>query len=89
MISLVQIKLAVSHKFPFLATGGRHGYGTSLGKLDNGLAIDLSRLDGVHVDARDATLTVGGGTIFRQIYPEVYAAGFEIRSLMVLLSPMT
>lgn len=80
----MQVKLARSIKLPFLATGGRHGYGTSFGKLDQGLAIDLSQLDSASVNAKAGTLTVGGGTIFRQVYDIVYNAGFEIR-----LSPPT
>ncbi|KAI1502629.1 FAD-binding domain-containing protein [Biscogniauxia marginata] len=74
------VKVARDLNFPFLATGGRHGYGTSLGKLDKGLAIDLSQLDSVRVDAKAGTLTVGGGTRFRQIVDPVYNAGFEIQT---------
>ncbi|KAI0437383.1 hypothetical protein F4803DRAFT_566114 [Xylaria telfairii] len=74
------VKLARSIKLPFLATGGRHGYGTSFGKLDQGLAIDLSQLDSASVDAKAGTLTIGGGTIFRQVYDMVYEAGFEIQT---------
>ncbi|KAK8137628.1 hypothetical protein PG984_003121 [Apiospora sp. TS-2023a] len=35
-------KLATIFKIPFLVMGSRHGYSTSLGKLQNGLSIDLS-----------------------------------------------
>ncbi|KFA79676.1 hypothetical protein S40288_09082 [Stachybotrys chartarum IBT 40288] len=72
------VRIAKANKVPFLATGGRHGFGTALGKLDDGIAIDLSSFDSVRVDATARTLTVGGGTRFESIYDPVYAAGFEM-----------
>ncbi|KAI1496962.1 hypothetical protein F5X99DRAFT_413572 [Biscogniauxia marginata] len=74
------IQLAGSHKIPFLATGGRHGFGTTLGRLDEGLAIDLSGFDSVQVDADVATATVGGGATFADIYEPIFAAGYEIQT---------
>jgi FAD/FMN-containing dehydrogenase len=67
------------HNISFLATGGRHGYGTSLGKMHDGLAIDLSQLNTVVVNQSAATLTIGGGVRFRDIVDPVYEAGFQIR----------
>jgi hypothetical protein len=52
-----------------LATGGRHGYGTKFSELKNELAIDLNLLDSVVINKKTVTLTVGGDTIFRNIYP--------------------
>ncbi|KUI74338.1 hypothetical protein VM1G_09891 [Cytospora mali] len=39
------VKLATTHNISILATGRRHGYTTTLEKLQNGLAIDLSKLN--------------------------------------------
>ncbi|KAI0469320.1 Glucooligosaccharide oxidase [Xylaria cf. heliscus] len=70
--------IARSIDLPLLGTGGRHATSTTLSELKNGLAIDLSNLNSVSVDAKAATLTVGGGAQFGDIYHDVYNAGFEM-----------
>lgn len=75
---IIQVRLARQNNLNFLATGGRHGYTSTYGRLRNGLAIDLSKLNSVSVDRDDATLTIGGGTIARQILRPVAEAGFEL-----------
>ncbi|KAL2862192.1 FAD-binding oxidoreductase [Aspergillus lucknowensis] len=72
------VRIAKAWKLPFLATGGRHSSTTTLGKLQNGLAIDLSALNSVQVDADSETLTVGGGAVFGDIPGPVYEAGFQM-----------
>ncbi|KLU89215.1 hypothetical protein MAPG_08189 [Magnaporthiopsis poae ATCC 64411] len=72
------VKLATKFKIPFLATGGRHGYVTTLGRLQNGLAIDLSLLNKFSIDRKAATLTVGPGVRFSQIFGPLYEAGFQV-----------
>ncbi|KAI1129659.1 FAD-binding domain-containing protein [Nemania abortiva] len=72
--------IAKSVNSPFLATGGRHGYSTTFGGVDQGLAIDLSLLNEVQVDSSKMTLTVGGGVLFKQIFDPIYGAGFEIQT---------
>ncbi|KAI1744616.1 Glucooligosaccharide oxidase [Xylaria scruposa] len=74
------VKLAVAHNVPLLATGGRHGYTTTLGKLQHGLAIDLSKLKTIDVNTTAATLAVGGGVTFAEILDPLYQAGFEIKT---------
>ena len=64
---------------PFLATGGRHGTATTLGNLQNGLALDLSQLNEVSINKSAATLTVGPGVLLRDIFDPVYQAGFQVR----------
>lgn len=71
--------MATQKDIPFLATGGRHGYGTTLGNLKNGLAIDLSQLNSIRVDKEAETVTIGGGVRWRDILDPVYEAGFEMR----------
>ncbi|KFA54577.1 hypothetical protein S40293_02227 [Stachybotrys chartarum IBT 40293] len=78
VVTLVQ--LAAEHEIPFLATGGRHGYSRTLTRLRNGLAIDLSSLDEVIVDAEAQTMTTGAGVIFGDIFEPLYNAGFLIQT---------
>ncbi|KAL4783258.1 hypothetical protein BJX76DRAFT_259533 [Aspergillus varians] len=72
------VKLAARYNISFLATGARHGYGNTLGNLQNGLALDLSLLDTLTVDADAETVTVGPGVKIGDIYEPVFAAGFEL-----------
>lgn len=75
----VQVKLAVANGVPFLATGGRHGYTTTLGRLQNGVAIDLSQFDTVEVNASARTVTVGGAVQIGELLDPLYDAGFWMR----------
>lgn len=79
-----KIKLAVSYDIPFLVTGGNHGYSTTFGTLDNGLNIDMRNLNSVSIDAAANTMTIGGGTIFNQVFDPLYNAGKEIREFALL-----
>ncbi|KAF4953187.1 hypothetical protein FGADI_6162 [Fusarium gaditjirri] len=74
------IKLATRHNVPFLATGARHGYTTTLGDLDNGLAIDLSHFKDFELDADAKTLTVGPGVTVGEIFDPLFNAGFDIQT---------
>lgn len=74
------IKLAASNEFPFLVTGGNHGYSATFGTLDDGLAIDMRNFNSVTINAAANTMTIGGGTIFNQIFDPLYNAGKEIQS---------
>ncbi|KAI9150503.1 Glucooligosaccharide oxidase [Paramyrothecium foliicola] len=74
------VRLARHLNIPFLATSSRHGFGRTLGKLHNGLAIDLSRLKSITVDKANATITVGPGTTSDDILAPIDAAGFEFPS---------
>ncbi|KAK9794409.1 putative FAD-binding PCMH-type domain-containing protein [Seiridium cardinale] len=73
------VQLSTSNRYPFLATGGRHGYTTTLGYLQDGVAIDLSKLNTVNVDQSAGTLTIGPGVRFRDIYNPVFEAGYELQ----------
>ncbi|KAI0200233.1 hypothetical protein F4808DRAFT_461098 [Astrocystis sublimbata] len=55
------VKLATSHNIPFLATGGRHGYTTTLATLTNGLAIDLKTVTSQCPGQVGSTLGAGVG----------------------------
>lgn len=73
------MKTANAANIPFFATGCRHGYGTTLGKMEDGLAIDLSRLGSVEVDRSSSAVTIGGSTKIRDVLKSVFAAGYQIR----------
>ncbi|KAI0879965.1 FAD-binding domain-containing protein [Annulohypoxylon maeteangense] len=74
------VKLATSHKIPFLATGGRHGYTTTYGNLHDGLAIDLSHFTSIKLDKTAETITVGPGVTVRDIFDPLYNAGFDLQT---------
>ncbi|KAI1174461.1 FAD-binding domain-containing protein [Nemania sp. FL0916] len=72
------VKTATTHKIPFLATGGRHGYGTSLGKLRNGLAVDLSNMKTLAIDAAAETVTIGPGVKIGDLIGPILEAGYQM-----------
>ncbi|KAF5558959.1 hypothetical protein FMEXI_154 [Fusarium mexicanum] len=74
------VKLATIHNIPFLATGARHGYTTTLGDLQNGLAIDLSHFKEFELDVDAKTLTVGSGVTVGEIFDPLFSAGFDIQT---------
>lgn len=61
-------------------TGKRHGYTTTLRGLKDGLAIDLSRMNSINVNAAAETVTIGPGVTAGDIFDPLYNAGFEIRT---------
>ncbi|KAI1120067.1 FAD-binding domain-containing protein [Nemania abortiva] len=74
------VKTANAANIPFIATGGRHHFGTTLQKLQEGLAIDLSRLKNVTIDKESSTVTIGGGAQIRDVLTPVSEAGYQIPS---------
>ncbi|KAK3311874.1 putative FAD-dependent oxidase [Apodospora peruviana] len=74
-------RFATACDIPFLATSGAHGFDTTLGRVKQGLEIDLSRFRAVSIDATANTLIVGGGVRFSDMIDAVYAAGKEISPL--------
>ncbi|KAL2275178.1 hypothetical protein FJTKL_02407 [Diaporthe vaccinii] len=72
------VKLATKHNIHFLATCGRHGYSTAHGKLQNGLAIDLRRLNSIELNTTAQTGTVGGGVTTGEVLDPLFEAGFEL-----------
>ncbi|KAK8108235.1 uncharacterized protein PG998_010248 [Apiospora kogelbergensis] len=74
------VKLARQQKVPLLATGGRHGISTTLAKMQGGVAIDLSKLNSISIDKKAATITVGPGVRFGDVYEPLYKAGFQIQT---------
>jgi hypothetical protein len=76
----LKVAVATANCVPFLATSaGRHGYSPSFGQLVDGLAIDLSNLNTVHVNAEANLMTVGGGVRIKDILEPLYRVGKELR----------
>ncbi|KAI0904511.1 hypothetical protein F4823DRAFT_634235 [Ustulina deusta] len=73
------LRVVTAKKIPFLVTSGRHGFNPSLGGLQNGLAIDLSRFDKLEIDTIADTLTIGPAVHTSDLLDPVYNAGYEIQ----------
>ncbi|PFH62262.1 hypothetical protein XA68_14393 [Ophiocordyceps unilateralis] len=73
------IKLATSHKIPFLTRGAGHSYSVTLAEFQHGLALDLSQFKSIEIDSDAETLTVGPGVTFNDIFDPLYQAGFQLR----------
>jgi hypothetical protein len=80
-LNISQVKFVTSQNISFLATGGRHGYTTTYKDLRDGLAIDLSRLNTLDINATAGTLTVGPGVTIGEVIGPLFDAGFDIREL--------
>ncbi|KAI0202890.1 hypothetical protein F4808DRAFT_458596 [Astrocystis sublimbata] len=72
------VKAAQEHGLPLLATGGRHGFSTTLAHVKGGVAIDLSQLNSISINKHASTLTIGGGVHFGEVFDPVYKAGFQV-----------
>ncbi|KAK0622036.1 hypothetical protein B0T17DRAFT_609009 [Bombardia bombarda] len=72
------VKLAVKSNVSFLATGGRHGYTTTLGRMQDGLAIDMSKFKSVVVNKAAKTLTIGAGVRTGEVIEPLWAAGLQL-----------
>lgn len=68
-----------------MSTGGGHGFAISLGKLANGIEIDLSNFNNVSVDVRANTLTIGGAVRIRDVLGPLGQAHKELRRCFSLV----
>lgn len=73
------LRYVTQNKIPFLATGGGHGYSTTLSGLHNALDVDLSNFKRIKVDASTNTMVVGAGSKFHDMFDPLYAAGKMMR----------
>lgn len=69
------MKYANKKNLPFLTYNGVHGALVSLGKMDHGVGISLSKLSGVKVAKDGKTATIGGGTMSKNVTDSLWAAG--------------
>jgi FAD/FMN-containing dehydrogenase len=68
------IAFARAHDAPLAVRGGGHN-GGGLGVVDDGVVIDLSRIDDVFVDPASETVRVGGGATWAQVDAATTAHG--------------
>ncbi len=67
-----------SHNISWLAMGGGHGNTLTLATAQNVVLINMERINKITMNP-DKSVSVGGGALFGDLYPVVYAAGRELR----------
>lgn len=60
---------------PFLAYNGAHGALTTLGGMDYGIEIFMQQLSSVEIDEGGESVTIGGGTMSKQVIDTLWEAG--------------
>ncbi len=65
------------HGIPVAIRGGGHNAG-GLGICDDGLVIDMSRLNAIQVDAASRTVSVGGGALWRDVDKATHESGLAV-----------
>ena len=73
------ITYAREHELPLAVRGGGHN-GAGLGTCDDGLVIDLSAFNGIHVDPIAKTARVGGGCTLGELDRATHAHGLAAPS---------
>ena len=63
----IVVKVANRHDVPFLSISGAHGWTRTLNKLQNGIQINMRRLNNTVLGVDGKTSTVGGGTLQYEI----------------------
>ncbi len=76
---MTAVKFGREEKLLVAIRGGGHNAG-GLGVCDDGLVIDLSPMNYVHVDPRKKTVLVGGGALWRDVDHATYAFGLAVPS---------
>jgi FAD/FMN-containing dehydrogenase len=68
------VRWAVRNHVPLAARSGAHSYG-GYSTVQNGLVVDVSRLDVVALAADGKTATIGAGATLGEVYGRLYSAG--------------
>ncbi|KAF7932171.1 hypothetical protein EAE99_003411 [Botrytis elliptica] len=74
------IKFASNHNIPFMATGGGHGYSTTLHSCKNGIDIDLGFFHDIKIHKEASTITIGGSVKFGELIQPLFDVGKEIQT---------
>jgi len=76
---MAAVKFGREQKLLVAIRGGGHNAG-GLGVCDDGLVIDLSRMNYVRVDPKKKTVQVGGGALWRDVDHATHAFGLAVPS---------
>jgi len=76
---MAAVKFGREQKLLVAIRGGGHNAG-GLGVCDDGLVIDLSRMNYVRVDPKKKTVQVGGGALWRDVDHATHAFGMAVPS---------
>src|SRR4029077_16065843 len=76
---MTAVKFGREHKLLVALRSGGHNAG-GLGVCDDGLVIDLSRMNYVRVDPKKRTVLVGGGALWRDVDHATHAFGLAVPS---------
>ena len=76
---MAAVKFGREQKLLVAIRGGGHNAG-GLGVCDDGLVIDLSRMNYVRVDPKKKTVQVGGGALWRDVDHATHALGLAVPS---------
>ena len=76
---MAAVKFGREQKLLVAIRGGGHNAG-GLGVCDDGLVIDLSRMNDVRVDPKKKTVQVGGGALWRDVDHATHAFGLAVPS---------
>ena len=76
---MAAVKFGREHKLPVAIRGGGHN-AAGLGVCDDGIVVDLSRMNYVRVDPKRKTVLVGGGAIWRDVDHAAHAFGLAVPS---------
>jgi FAD/FMN-containing dehydrogenase len=69
------IKYANANKRPFLAVNNAHGGISTVGRVQNGIQINMQRIKGVKIAADGKTATFGAGILAKDVIDGLWAAG--------------
>lgn len=81
--NIIQIQFASKHNVPFMATGGGHGYSSTLHSCKNGIDIDLGFFHDIKIDKEASTITIGGSVKFGELIQPLFDVGKEIRKTFI------
>ena len=74
---IAAVKFGREHKLVVSIRGGGHN-AAGLGVCDDGLVIDLSRMNYVHVDPKKRTVLAGGGALWGDVDHAAHAFGLAV-----------
>lgn len=71
------LKFVKDNKIPFRIRSGRHDF-EAISNLNNGIVIDITKIDFVKINSKDNTAKVGGGILMGDLYSTLAKSGYTI-----------